>query len=120
MSAKIIQFPRSNERVSQLVDEILETRLSHSDPDVLRCLRGELKTLIEKYFPGEEFSATLALPNDLSEAQFKAIEENFRSVFQDHSDRMIRRVNSLFFDLCLSRMTICELRHQKPETSQDN
>ena len=119
MAAKIIQFPRSRERVSKLVDEILETRLTHSNPDVLRCLRNELKELIEKYFPAEDFTATLILPGDLTEEQFKFIEKNFHSVFQEHNDRMIRRANSLFFDLCLSRMAICELRHQPPDDKKD-
>ena len=119
MAAKIIQFPRSGERVSKLVDEILETRLTHRNPDVLRCLRVELKDLIEKYFPSEEFTATLVLPGDLTEDQFQTIEKNFHSVFQEHNDRMIRRANELFFDLCLSRMAICELRHQPPSGKND-
>jgi septum formation topological specificity factor MinE len=119
MAAKIIQFPRSRERVSKLVDEILETRLTHSNPDVLLCLREELKELIEKYFPSEEFTATLILPGDLTEAQFKTIEENFQAVFQEHNDRMIRRANALFFDLCLSRMAICELRHKPQDGKKD-
>lgn len=114
MSAKILQFPRSPARVAKLVDEILETRLTHHNPDVLRCLRQDLKGLIEKYFPSEDFSATLLLPGDLNETQFKAIEENFHAVFQEHNDRMIRRANDLFFDLCLARMTICELKNRPP------
>jgi hypothetical protein len=119
MTAKIIQFPRSRERVSKLVDEILETRLTHHNPAVLRCLRQELKELVEKYFPAEDFSATLILPGDLTEAQFKIIEENFHSLFQEHNDRMIRRANALFFDLCLSRMAICELRQGSEKTEED-
>jgi len=81
MTAKIIQFPRSRERVAKLVDEILETRLTHRNPEVLLCLRRELKELIEKYFPSEEFTATLVLPGDLTETQFKTTEENFHRVF---------------------------------------
>jgi|GEM_PF-1202955 len=119
MAAKIIQFPPSGERVSKLVDEILETRLTHHDPDVLSCLRQELKVLIEKYFPAEDFTATLILPGDLTDAQFKMIEGNFHSVFQEHNDRMIRRANELFFDLCLSRMMICELKHQQTDSDED-
>lgn len=118
MAAKILQFPRSPKRVEKLVDEILETKLTHHNPDVLRCLRQDLKGLIEKYFPSEDFSATLLLPGDLNEDQFKAIEKNFHEVFQEHNDRMIRRANDLFFDLCLSRMTICELKNQ-PGNNED-
>lgn len=119
MAAKIIQFPSTPKRVSKLVDEILETRLTHRNPEVLRCLRRELKVLIEKYFPAEDFTATLILPGDLTDAQFKTIEENFRSVFQEHNDRMIRRANALFLELCISQMRICELQYQPPNSEKD-
>lgn len=112
--AKIIPFPQAPKKLSQIVDDILDTRLSHRDPAVLRCLKKELRGLVEKFFTSEEFAATLVLPPDLSEEQFRMIEKNFRQIFQDHNDKLVRRTNALFLELCLSRMTICELEQQKP------
>lgn len=112
--AKIIPFPQAPKNLSQIVEDILDTRLAHRDPAVLRCLKKELRRLVEKFFTSEEFAATLVLPPDLSEEQFRMIEKNFQQVFQAHNDQLVRRTNALFLELCLSRMTICELEQQNP------
>lgn len=111
---KVIQFPQPKKRVAQLVDDILESRLRHRNPEVLNCLRQEMKQLVERYFSGEDFTATLLLPADLTDEQFKSIEKNFQQTFEEHNDRMIRRANAMFLDLCMSRMSICELKYGDP------
>ena len=112
--AKIIPFPQAAKKVSQIVAEILETQLTHRNPQVLHCLKKELKGLVEKHFGDEEFAATLNLPADLSEEQFNRIERDFQQIFQLHNDQLVCRTNALFLDLCLSRMAICELKYQNP------
>lgn len=110
--AKIIPFPQATKSVEQIVAKILETRLTHKNPLVLRCLKRELQDLVERFFSADEFSATLVLPADLNAEQFQSIEQNLQTIFQQHNDQLIRRTNALFFELCLSRMTICELEQQ--------
>ena len=110
MCAKVIQFPKSKTRASQLVDEVIESKLPHKDPETLRCLKVEMKKLVDKYFDEREMEATLMLPPDLTEAQFLFIKQSFEEVFNEHSERMIRRANALFLDLCLAKMEVCELR----------
>lgn len=117
--AKVIPFPQTPKKMTQLVDEILDSRLTHRDPEVLQCLKKELKGLVEQYFTGEEFAATLILPADLNSVQFQTIEQNFQKIFQEHNEQMIRKTNALFLDLCLTRMTVCELQQQN-KPSQDN
>ena len=116
--AKVIQFPRSTRRVSQLVDEIIESRLSHSNPQVLDCLKRELRELVEKYYNGEEFASTLVLPAGLSDAQFQTIEQSFQRVFQEHNERFTQRSNAMFLDLCLAKMKLCELESCSVDSEQ--
>ena len=110
--AKIIPFPETRKHASSLVDDIIDLRMGHKHPAVLDCLKKEMKNLVLKYFNNEEISASLILPADLTEDQFQMIEQSFKKTFQEHNNRMVNRANDLFLDLCLSRMTICELRHQ--------
>ncbi len=116
--AKVIQFPRSTRRISQLVDEIIETRLSHSSPQVLNCLKRELRGLVEKYYNGEEFASTLVLPAGLSDSQFKTIEQSFQRVFLEHNERFTQRSNAMFLDLCLAKMKVCELEFCPADSEQ--
>ena len=111
--AKVIPFPQATKNVAEIVEEILETRLTHKNPQVLRCLKRELQGLVERFFVTEEFSATMVLPADLSAEQFETIEQNLQAIFQQHNDQLVRRTNALFLELCLSRMTICELEQYK-------
>ncbi len=113
--AKVIPFPQTPKKVSQIVAEILDNRLTHRNPQVLHCLKRELKGLVKKHFSDEVFAATLTLPADLSDEQFRSIER----AFQQHNDQLVCRTNALFLDLCLSRMTICELQYQTPPTQED-
>jgi hypothetical protein len=116
--AKIIPFPQASETVSKIVDEILETKLNHRNPQVLRCLKKELQGLVTRFFVAEEFSATLILPPDLSDEQFHTIERNMQRIFQQHNDQLVSRTNALFLELCLSRMAICELKQQNSVPQQ--
>ncbi len=116
--AKIIPFPNAPKKMSQIVDEILESRMTHRNPAVLRCLKKELKILVEKHFNGEKFSATLVLPPDLSDGQFRSIEHNFQALFKKHNQQMLKRTNALFLDLCMSRMAFCELENQHDSTPE--
>lgn len=110
--AKIIPFPQVNNQTWQMVDDIIDVRMKHKHPAVLECLKKEMKGLVAKYFSKNEVSASLILPADLTEEQFKLIEQNVQKVIQEQNNRAAKRANELFLDLCLSRMTICELRHQ--------
>ncbi len=112
MSAKVIQFPKSKHRATRMVDEVIESKLSHKDPQTLACLKVEMKKLVDKYFDERELEATLMLPPDLTEEQFLFIKQSFEQVFNEHSERLIRRANALFLDLCLAKMEVCELRIQ--------
>ena len=112
---KVIQFPQPKKRVSELVDDIIENRMLHRDPEVLDCLKGEMKRLVERYFSGDEFTATLLLPPDLTDEQFQTIEKNFRQTFHEHNDRMLQRANAMFLELCMARMAICEFKHGAAE-----
>ncbi len=119
MSAKVIQFPNANERIAQMIDEIVDAKLTHDNPQVLDCLKVEMKTLVEKYFTGEDVPATLVLPPDLSDEQFNMIEKNFIQIFQQHNEQMLRQTNAMFLDLCLAKLNICELKHQPPEEPEE-
>jgi hypothetical protein len=117
--AKIIPFPSASKDVSQIVEEILATRLTHRNPQVICCLQKELNGLVERFFSGEEFAATLLLPPGLTTEQFQTIERNLQKVFRQHNDQLVRRTNALFLELCLSRITICELEQQNPSSRGD-
>jgi septum formation topological specificity factor MinE len=110
--AKIIPFPKVQKQATQLVDEIIANRLPHKHPAVLQCLKSEMIQLVKKYYPGEEVALSLTLPRDLTQEQFDLIEQSLKDMIEDHNQRTSQRTNQLFLDLCLSRMTICELRHQ--------
>jgi hypothetical protein len=110
--AKIIPFPNIQKQTSEMVEEIISTRMPHKHPDILRCLKIEMTDLVKKYFTGEELSVSIELPRDLSDEQFSFIEQGIQKTIGDHNQQMNKRTNQLFLDLCMSRMTICELRHQ--------
>lgn len=113
--AKVIPFPNVHKRASDMVDEIISQRMPDKHPAVLKCLKTEMTELVKKYFSGEEHALSLVLPRDLSDEQFSLIEQGIKDAISDHNQRMNSRANQLFLDLCLSRMTICELRHQLQE-----
>lgn len=110
--AKIIPFPNTRKQTSEMVEEIISARMPHKHPAIQKCLKTEMTELLKKYFTGEELSISLVLPRDLSEDQFDKIEQGIKETIGDHNQQMNHRVNQLFLDLCLSRMAICELRHQ--------
>ncbi len=110
--AKIIPFPNSRKLAGEMVEEIIATRLSHQPPEIRQCLKTEMTGLIQKYFSSPELALSLILPSDLNEKQFLQIEQGIRDAITTHHQQMNQRANQLFFELCLSRMTICELRHQ--------
>lgn len=111
--AKVIPFPQHRNQPAQLVDEIIDLRMGHKHPAILECLKKEMKILLNKYYSTEEATASLILPVDLTEEQFQFIEQNLQKIFKEQNNRTAKRANDLFLDLCLSRMTICELRHQQ-------
>jgi len=113
--AKVIPFPNLNKQTSDMVEEIITTRMPHKHPAILKCLKIEMTELVKKYFNNEELALTLELPRDLNEEQFSLIEKGIQQTFQDHSQQMSKRSNQLFLDLCMSRMAICELRYQLEE-----
>lgn len=111
MSAKVIPLTGKKKQIEQIIEEAVDRNLSHKNPQVLTCLKKEIAVLLEKHFSAEPPEMTLALPPDLNEAQFNAIRENFRQIFSEHNERMIQRSNSIFLDLYLSRLEVCELRY---------
>ncbi len=115
MSAKVIPLNGQKKRIKQIVEEAVETNLSDKNPKVLHCLKGEIEKLLEKHFTGDSPEMTLRLPSDLTEDQFQAIKNNFSQVFIEHNERMIQRSNSIFLDLYLSRLEVCELKFGKNE-----
>ncbi len=110
--AKVIPFPNTKKQTRDMVEEIISQRMSHKHPEVLRCLKVEMTELVSRYFPGEELALSLELPRDLNDEQFSLIEQGIQRTISDHNRHMNKRVNQLFLDLCLSRMAICELRHE--------
>jgi len=117
MSAKIIPFAGKKKQLAQIIEDALETSLSHKNPQVLRCLKGEIEKLLEKYFSSDSPEMTLMLPSDLTEDQFQTIRQNFKQIFSEHNERMVQRSNSIFLDLYLSRLEICELRYGNNDPS---
>lgn len=110
--AKIIPFPNHHKEAGDMVEEIIAERLPHQPPEIQQCLKTEMTQLVKKYFSAEELPLSLVLPPDLSETQFLQIEQGIRNTINTHHQQMNQRTNKLFFELCLSRMTICELRYQ--------
>lgn len=115
MSAKIIPLPGKKKKLRQIVEEAVENNLSHKNPQVLHCLKSEVEKLLEKHCTQDAPEITLALPPDLTEDQFQAIRVNFKQVFSEHNNRMIQRSNSIFLDLYLSRLEVCELKYGNPD-----
>ena len=113
--AKVIPFPNINKQTSDMVEKIISARMPHKHPEVLKCLKMEMTELVRKYFTGKELALSLELPRDLSDEQFTTIEQGIQKTIGEHNHHMNKRTNQLFLDLCLSRMTICELRHQRQE-----
>lgn len=115
MSAKVIQISKKKKQIEQIIEEAVAANLSHKNPKVLMCLKKEIAELIEKHFNADPPEMTLALPSDLSEDQFQLIRDNFRQVFTEHNELMIKRSNSIFLDLYLSRLEVCELKYGDPD-----
>ena len=113
--AKVIPFPKVRKQASQMVEQIINERMPHKPPEVLDCLKMEMTELVKKYFSDQDLALSLVLPNDLSEEQFNMIEKGIQETIGDHNQRMNNRANQLFFELCISRMAICELRYQMQE-----
>lgn len=110
--AKVIPFPSHEKQTSDRVEEIISAQLSHKHPQILKCLKAEMTELVKKYFANQEMALSLELPRDLNDEQFSSIKQSIQKTIGDHSRQMSKRSNQLFLDLCLSRMAICELRHQ--------
>lgn len=110
--ATIIPFPNRRKQTGELVEEIIATKMPHKDPAIRNCLKTEMTELVKKYFTGEEFSLSLVLPPDLNDEQFSQIEQGIKNTVSEHNHKLSQRTNQMFLDLCLSRMVVCELRHQ--------
>ena len=117
MSAKIIPLEKEKKSIKDLVNDAVETNLSHLSPQVLSCLKTEVETLLEKHFTAQPPEMTVKLPSDLTTEQFQMIRDNFNVAFNEHNERMIQRSNSIFLDLYLSRLEYCELKYGRPEQS---
>lgn len=113
MSAKIIPFSKEKKTIKDIVNEAVSANLSHLEPQVLQCLKGEVERMLEKHFSGEPPELTIKLPSNLNEEQFHQIKSNFDSAFQEHNERMIQRANEIFLDLYLSRLEYCQLKYGK-------
>jgi len=111
MSAKVIPFAKDQKSIKDIVNEAVSANLSHLEPQVLHCLKGEVEKMLEKHFNGEPPEMTIQLPSDLTEEQFLQIRNNFDKVFHEHNERMIQRANAIFLDLYLSRLEYCELKY---------
>ncbi len=111
MSAKVIPIGHKKKQIEQIIAEAVDRNLSHKSPQVLTCLKKEIALLLEKHFTSDPPELALSLPSDLNEAQFQTIRDNFRQVFSEHNERMIQRSNSIFLDLYLSRLEVCELKY---------
>ena len=110
--AKVIPFPNLHKQTSDMVEEIILAKMPHKHPEVVKCLKFEMTELVKKYFTGQELSLSLELPRNLSDEQFNTVEEGVKKAIAEHNRWMNSRTNQLFLELCMSRMTICELRHQ--------
>ncbi len=111
MAAKVIPFTSKKKQLRRIIEHAVDHNLSHKNPQVLQCLKQEIEVLLEKHFNGEAPEMTLKLPADLREDQFQSIRRNFKELFNEHNERMIRRSNSIFMDLYLSRLEVCELKY---------
>ncbi|BCR04544.1 hypothetical protein DESUT3_16130 [Desulfuromonas versatilis] len=110
MGGKVIQFPGSRAWNLRKIEEIIESKLIHDDPAVLLAMKEELKHLVAKYYDDREFEVVLPLPPGLSPEQFHEIEESFQRVFLEQNERLVKRAQDIFLDLCLARLQVCELR----------
>lgn len=115
MSAKVIPISGKKKQIEQIIADAVDSNLSHKNPQVLSCLKKEIATLLEKHFTNEPPEMRLALPPDLNEDQFIAIKKSFQDAFSEHNERMIQRSNSIFLDLYLSRLEVCELKYGDKE-----
>lgn len=115
MSAKVIPFSGPKKKIEQIVEEAVDTNLSHMNPRVLACLKKEVTKLVEKHFSSESPEMTILLPSDLTETQYQLIKKNFNQIFNEHNERMLQRSNAIFLDLYLSRLELCELKHGHEE-----
>lgn len=111
MSAKVIPINGKKKEIEQIIAAAVDSNLSHKNPRVLNCLKKEIALLLEKHYTADPPELKLALPADLSEGQFHLISESFQQAFSEHNERMIQRSNSIFLDLYLSRLEICELKY---------
>ncbi|MBN1959004.1 MAG: hypothetical protein JXQ81_12330 [Desulfuromonadales bacterium] len=111
MSAKVIPIAGKKKQIRQIIEDAVETNLSHKNPQVLKCLKGEIEQLLEKYFTSESPQMNLMLPSDLTEDQFHMIRQNFKQLFSEHNERMVQRSNAIFLELYLSRLEVCELKY---------
>ncbi len=118
MSAKILPFAKDKKSIKDIVNEAVSSNLSHLNPQVLQCLKGEVEKMLEKHFTGEPPEMTIQLPSDLSNEQFMQIKGNFDKVFQEHNERMIQRANEIFLDLYLSRLEYCQLKYGADNQSE--
>jgi hypothetical protein len=119
MAAKVIQFPGAKSWNLQKIDTLIEERLVHGNPEVLRELKLELKALVAKYYDDQEVVLRLPLPEGLSAAQVQEIEEQFHQVFQAYHEGLVKQTHAIFLDLCLAKLEICELRQALKEQDPD-
>lgn len=110
MPAKVIPLTGKKKPIRQIIEDAVENNLTHKNPQVLSCLKREIDKLLEKHFNSEAPEMTLLLPSDLTDVQLQAIKMNFRQVFSEHNERMIQRSHSIFLDLYMSRLEVCELK----------
>lgn len=110
MAGDVIQFPGAKSWNLKKIEEIINAKLTHENPDVLNELKAELKTVISKYYEEKDFEVRLQLPSGLTESQIQELEENFQNVFTEHHGALIKKAQAIFLDLCLAKLEVCELR----------
>ncbi len=118
MADKVIQFPGIRSWNIKKIEELIDAKLSHDNPQVLSCLKEEVKGLVQKYYDEKEIVFQIPLPAGLTEEQARTIEESFHQAFTDYHEELRRQAHAIFLDLCLSKLENCELKYssaKKPD-----
>ncbi|MFO7766463.1 MAG: hypothetical protein R6V33_08535 [Pelovirga sp.] len=112
MAAKVIPLKKTERRVADIIDEVLEQHPPDQCPEVVDCLKSELEKIIEKYFINVVPELSLKLPSDLSQEQFDDIRASLGQLFDHYNEQMLERSGSIFRDLYQSKLELCRLKHR--------
>lgn len=116
MSATILEFPSAAVNKNRRIDDIVDEKLQHPDPDVLALWRTRVKAIFKNY-EQQPFSFTVQVPEDINDDQLEQITLSIETTLGEYQKAINEQKYEMLNALCLLECRICEYELENEKDS---